>query len=41
MDEVSRSYVPYLIALLAGLVLIAAFPVFTLVLPQLILGYKR
>jgi C4-dicarboxylate transporter DctM subunit len=40
MDDVSRSYVPYLIALLIGLVLIAAFPFFTLVLPRLILGYK-
>ena len=40
MDDVSRSYVPYLIALLIGLVLIAAFPVFTLVLPQWVLGYK-
>jgi C4-dicarboxylate transporter DctM subunit len=40
MDEVSRSYVPYLIALLIGLVLVAAFPFFTLVLPRLFLGYK-
>jgi C4-dicarboxylate transporter DctM subunit len=39
MDAVSRSYVPYLIALLIGLALIAAFPVFTLVLPRLLLGY--
>jgi len=40
IDDVSRSYVPYLIALLIGLVLIAAFPVVTLVLPRLLLGYK-
>ena len=40
IDEVSRSYVPYLIALLIGLALIAAFPVITLVLPRLLLGYK-
>jgi tripartite ATP-independent transporter DctM subunit len=40
IDEASRSYVPYLIALLVGLVLIAAFPVFTLVLPRLFLGYR-
>jgi hypothetical protein len=31
--------VPYLVALLIGLVLIAAFPVLTLVLPRLLLGY--
>jgi tripartite ATP-independent transporter DctM subunit len=40
MDDVSRSYVPYLIALLIGLLLVAAFPFFTLILPRLILGYK-
>jgi C4-dicarboxylate transporter DctM subunit len=40
IDEVSRSYVPYLIALLIGLALIAAFPVITLILPRLLLGYK-
>jgi C4-dicarboxylate transporter DctM subunit len=40
IDDVSRSYVPYLIALLIGLALIAAFPVITLVLPRLFLGYK-
>ena len=40
IDEVSRSYVPYLIALLIGLALIAAFPVITLVLPRLLLGYR-
>jgi C4-dicarboxylate transporter DctM subunit len=40
MDDVSRSYVPYLIALLIGLILVAAFPFFTLVLPQVILDYK-
>jgi tripartite ATP-independent transporter DctM subunit len=40
IDEVSRSFVPYLIALLVGLALIAAFPVLTLVLPRLLLGYR-
>ena len=40
IDDVSRTYVPYLIALLIGLALIAAFPVLTLVLPRLMLGYK-
>ena len=40
IDDVSRSYLPYLVALLIGLVLIAAFPALTLVLPRLFLGYK-
>jgi C4-dicarboxylate transporter DctM subunit len=40
IDDVSRSYVPYLIALMIGLALIAAFPVFTLLLPRLLLGYR-
>jgi tripartite ATP-independent transporter DctM subunit len=40
IDDVSRSYVPYLIALLVGLALIAAFPWLTLVLPRLFLGYR-
>jgi C4-dicarboxylate transporter DctM subunit len=40
MDDVSRTYVPYLVALMAGLALIAAFPWLTLVLPRLLLGYK-
>jgi C4-dicarboxylate transporter DctM subunit len=40
IDEVSRTYVPYLIALLIGLALIAAFPILTLILPRLILGYR-
>ena len=40
IDDVSRSYVPYLIALLIGLALIAAFPVITLVLPRWLLGYR-
>ena len=40
IDDASRSYVPYLVALLVGLVLIAVFPVFTLVLPRLFLGYR-
>jgi tripartite ATP-independent transporter DctM subunit len=41
IDDVSRSYVPYLVALIIGLALIAAFPVFTLVLPRMLLGYGR
>ena len=40
IDDVSRAYVPYLVALLVGLALLAAFPVLTLVLPRLLLGYK-
>ena len=40
IDEVSRAYVPYLLALLVGLALIAAFPFFTLVLPRLFMGYQ-
>ena len=40
IDDVSRNYVPYLVALLIGLVLIAAFPSLTLVLPRVLLGYK-
>jgi C4-dicarboxylate transporter, DctM subunit len=40
IDDVSRSYMPYLIALLVGLALVAAFPVLTLVLPRLFLGYR-
>ena len=40
IDEVSWNYVPYLVALLIGLALIAAFPFLTLVLPRLLLGYK-
>lgn len=40
IDDVSRAYVPYLVALLAGLALIAAFPWLTLVLPRVFLGYK-
>jgi C4-dicarboxylate transporter DctM subunit len=39
IDDVSRAYVPYLVALLVGLALIAAFPVITLILPRLVLGY--
>ena len=39
IDAVSRSYWPYLVALLVGLVLIAAFPSITLVLPRL-WGYR-
>jgi C4-dicarboxylate transporter DctM subunit len=40
IDDVSRNYVPNLVALLIGLAVIAAFPVLTLVLPRLFLGYK-
>jgi C4-dicarboxylate transporter DctM subunit len=40
IDDVSRTYVPYLVALLIGLAVIAAFPWLTLVLPRLFLGYK-
>jgi C4-dicarboxylate transporter DctM subunit len=40
IDDVSRNYMPYLVALLIGLALIAAFPAITLVLPRLLLGYK-
>ena len=40
IDDVSRAYVPYLVALLVGLALVAAFPALTLVLPRLVLGYR-
>jgi len=40
IDEVTKTYAPYLVALLVGLALIAAFPDFTLILPRLILGYR-
>jgi tripartite ATP-independent transporter DctM subunit len=40
IDDVSRTFLPYLAALLVGLGLIAAFPWLTLVLPRLLLGYK-
>ncbi|MEO7276383.1 MAG: TRAP transporter large permease subunit [Vicinamibacterales bacterium] len=39
IDDVTRSYWPYLVALLVGLVVIAAFPSITLILPRL-WGYK-
>lgn len=39
LDEVSRTYMPYLVALLVGLVVIAMFPWLTLILPRLLLGY--
>jgi C4-dicarboxylate transporter DctM subunit len=39
IDDVARAYLPYLAALLIGLLLIAAFPSLTLILPQLLLGY--
>ena len=40
VDEVTRSYFPYLLVLLIGLALIAALPGLTLVLPRLVLGYR-
>ncbi len=40
IDDVSRTYVPYLIALLIGLAVIAAFPIVTLILPRVLLGYR-
>ena len=40
IDDVSRTYLPYLAALLIGLGMIAAFPDLTLVLPRLLMGYK-
>ncbi len=40
IDDVSRAYVPYLVSLLVGLALLAAFPDLTLVLPRWLLGYK-
>jgi tripartite ATP-independent transporter DctM subunit len=40
VDEVSRSYLPYLAVLLVGLALIAAWPGLTLVLPRALLGYR-
>jgi tripartite ATP-independent transporter DctM subunit len=40
VDEVSRSYLPYLAVLLVGLALIAAWPGLTLVLPRVLLGYR-
>jgi tripartite ATP-independent transporter DctM subunit len=40
LDDVSRAYTPYLIALVVGLILIALFPSLTLVLPRAILGYR-
>jgi C4-dicarboxylate transporter DctM subunit len=40
IDDVARTYVPYLVALLAGLALVAAWPDLTLVLPRWLLGYR-
>jgi C4-dicarboxylate transporter DctM subunit len=40
IDAVSRAYVPYLVALLVGLAVIAAVPGLTLLLPRLVLGYR-
>ena len=39
LDAAGRAYVPYLVALLIGLVMIALFPGLTLILPRLFLGY--
>ena len=39
LDEVTPAYIPYLVALVVGLLLIAAFPSVTLILPRLVLGY--
>jgi C4-dicarboxylate transporter DctM subunit len=39
IDAVAKTYVPYLIALLAGLALLAAWPELTLILPRWLLGY--
>ena len=38
--DVSRAYFPYLVVLLVGLALIAAWPDLTLLLPRLFLGYR-
>jgi C4-dicarboxylate transporter, DctM subunit len=40
IDEVARTYLPYLVALLVGLALVAAWPDLTLVLPRWFLGYR-
>ena len=40
IDDVSRKFMPYLVALLVGLALVAAFPAITLVLPRWLLHYK-
>jgi C4-dicarboxylate transporter DctM subunit len=40
VDEASRAYLPYLVVLLAGLALIAAWPGLTLMLPRALLGYR-
>jgi C4-dicarboxylate transporter DctM subunit len=39
IDDVTRTYVPYLLALLIGLGILAAFPIFTLILPRLVMHY--
>jgi C4-dicarboxylate transporter DctM subunit len=39
IDDVSRTFMPYLVALVAGLALVAAFPWITLVLPRWLLHY--
>jgi TRAP-type C4-dicarboxylate transport system permease large subunit/TRAP-type C4-dicarboxylate transport system permease small subunit len=41
IDDVSRTYVPYLVALLIGLAVIAALPHLTLILPRVLLSYNR
>jgi TRAP-type C4-dicarboxylate transport system permease large subunit len=40
VSDVSRCYLPYLLVLVVGLALIAAFPSLTLVLPRIFLGYR-
>jgi C4-dicarboxylate transporter DctM subunit len=40
IDSVTRSYLPYLAALLLGLAVIAGLPEVTLILPRLVLGYS-
>lgn len=39
LDEVTPAYMPYLAALVIGLILISVFPSVTLILPRLLLGY--
>jgi len=41
VNDVFPSYRPYLVALLVGLGLVATFPTLTLILPQVIQGYRR
>lgn len=39
INEMFRAYAPYLLAMIAGLLIVAFVPAFTLVLPQLVQGY--